>query len=495
MMPPSQMMMENPSGPRGRFIPCAPGDPLPRKTYPNERAGRLNAATSTNIDPSQKEAIHTSNPKNSGPSASARKISKQPTASVPAENIVDLEIDGQDDIVAGPSNSGPDTSDAESDVMVVGQRPGTASMETREPEPVNIENSTAEKDISSSVTDSLALRKERAMKAKTLEGAHQIEAMLDVNNQSGLFEAEEVDSRATSGDCYPVGSGGELLDDLSTSEELVMGTRHANIGKTRGASKKSLEATKSPGKWHRNTKVVRNVPYDGVKNTTQVGRMQLIERIKRNWPQAELFWPSALVPRSDYIVKDGTSNGIKVSVGLEPRDISNNLLEVTVRLSGVTINEHDRAHAAVLKAVRRRAKKEKTEEKMTLQDVEDAIKICSTQNEAQQRAREVENLTSPTSPTLQLRNDMARTSIANTVATERVEQEDISMQEAVLPQPEAVVSGRKRSYDDASGTVTWEIGSMTSWADSQQWVQHTFEMMLEDAKAADKRVRMSLTLV
>jgi len=114
-------------------------------------------------------------------------------------------------------------------------------------------------------------------------------------------------------------------------------------------------------------KYIRNVAYLSCSIKEQAMRAEVITAINKNWPRARHFFPAHLAPRSSVL---------GITEPLEPRDVSRPLLLAVHGLSIVTLDHHERAFGAMLKAVKKRARKERSEEKLLLLDVEAAVKFC-----------------------------------------------------------------------------------------------------------------------
>ncbi|TKA66092.1 hypothetical protein B0A55_11434 [Friedmanniomyces simplex] len=141
-------------------------------------------------------------------------------------------------------------------------------------------------------------------------------------------------------------------------------------------NQQSIQGSGTPTSTPSRHKRIRNMPYHRCGSKERAKRDEVIMAIRANWPRTQEFFPTRLAPRSS----DPTT-----TYPLEPRDVSRPLLTAVQGLSSVTRDNHEKAFAAMIKAVKKRAKKEKTEEKLLLVDVEKALKAC--------RAAEVYRLT------------------------------------------------------------------------------------------------------
>ncbi|KAK5685974.1 hypothetical protein LTS10_002087 [Elasticomyces elasticus] len=127
-------------------------------------------------------------------------------------------------------------------------------------------------------------------------------------------------------------------------------------------------------------KSVRNVPHSRLQESAQRDRDSTINAIWTNWPQCGgRFFPDSLTPKSR------SSDPLKVTA-LEMHDISSVLLSDVLKLSSVTINNHIVAWNAMSKAVKKRVKKEKVEEKLLSVDVLQAFTRCQRRQHANEQS-------------------------------------------------------------------------------------------------------------
>ncbi|KAK4960475.1 hypothetical protein LTR10_003371 [Elasticomyces elasticus] len=127
-------------------------------------------------------------------------------------------------------------------------------------------------------------------------------------------------------------------------------------------------------------KSVRNVPHSRLQESAQRDRDSTIHAIWFNWPRSNgKFFPEHLAPKSR------SSDPLKVTA-LEMHDISSVLLTDVLKLSSVTKNNHMVAFDAMSKAVRKRARKEKVEEKLLSVDVLQAFARCQRRQHANEQS-------------------------------------------------------------------------------------------------------------
>ncbi|KAK5716550.1 hypothetical protein LTR15_009441 [Elasticomyces elasticus] len=127
-------------------------------------------------------------------------------------------------------------------------------------------------------------------------------------------------------------------------------------------------------------KSVRNVPHSRLQESAQRDRGSTIHAIWFNWPRSNgKFFPEHLAPKSR------SSDPLKVTA-LEMHDISSVLLTDVLKLSSVTKNNHMVAFDAMSKAVRKRARKEKVEEKLLSVDVLHAFARCQRRQHANEQS-------------------------------------------------------------------------------------------------------------
>ncbi|KAK1069637.1 hypothetical protein LTR74_004750 [Friedmanniomyces endolithicus] len=301
----------------GRLMPHPPDLDLPRVTYPARASTTSREKVVDRTDTSSlKTAIVVASP--SGASMS-----------------VDSDSGSGSDIVV-PTNKPITRARVESST---GKNVGTSG------------NAKTRNDMRSGVTAPRASTQHRDSVTAISESSDEETIMLDEPEDAAL--ALELSSHAR----YSSGEPDILMSDVGAAGHTRSAT--AKQQSTRG-NKPSLS---TPFR-HKN---IRNVPCPSCSIEEQAMRDEVITAINKNWPRARQFFLARLAPRSSVL---------SITEPLEPRDVSRPLLLAVPGLSAVTLDHHERALAAMLKAVKKRARKEKSEEKLLLVDVEAAVKSC-----------------------------------------------------------------------------------------------------------------------
>lgn len=229
---------------------------------------------------------------------------------------------------------------------------------------------------------------------------------------------------------------------------------------------------------------IRNQDYDNCDAETQAERDDHIRVTNNNWDNPPSFWPDHLSPKKEVTVDNGPGrNGMRTLVPRQPKDVSTNLLKPIERLSGVTKNDIATAFQLMTKAVRKRVRRTKQQEKLLPEDVEQAIKMTD------RRARG--SVTQ--SPLRQSQDEMEADFTA--VALEKQEQQ---VQQASpppsSPEPE-IISERvvpKVSAARADLSVNITVPAGFEWQDVAELFQQQFTMMMmKDAKANSKGIMIS----
>ncbi|KAK5734326.1 hypothetical protein LTR17_008990 [Elasticomyces elasticus] len=182
----------------------------------------------------------------------------------------------------------------------------------------------------------------------------------DDDDASLALEPEETESNAALTAELAIHAAIPHQADILTSDVGNAGPAQPVAGPKRMGRPSGLRLNKS----------VRNVPHSRLQESAQRDRDSTINAIWTNWPQCDgKFFPAHLTPKSR------SSDPLKVTA-LEMHDISSVLLSDVLKLSSVTRNNHIAAFEAMNKAVKKRAKKEKVEEKLLSVDVLQAFTRC-----------------------------------------------------------------------------------------------------------------------
>ncbi|KAK3622984.1 hypothetical protein LTR56_018816 [Elasticomyces elasticus] len=191
----------------------------------------------------------------------------------------------------------------------------------------------------------------------------------DEDDASLALEPEEADSNAALTAELAIHAAVPQADIL-TSDVGNAGPAQPVAGSKRMGRPSGLRLNKS----------VRNVPHSRLQESAQRDRDSTIHAIWFNWPGSNgKFFPEHLAPKSR------SSDPLKVTA-LEMHDISSVLLTDVLKLSSVTINNHIAAFDAMSKAVRKRARKEKVEEKLLSVDVLQAFTRCQRRQHANEQS-------------------------------------------------------------------------------------------------------------
>ncbi len=261
--------------------------------------------------------------------------------------------------VASPSEASPSVdsdSGCGSDIVVPTNKPITgARVESSMGKNVGTSgNAKTRNDVRLDVTASKASMQHRDSVTAISESNDDETIMLDEPEDAALALELSSHARATR---HSSGEPDILMSDVGA------------VGHTRSATAKqqSTRANKPSASTPVRHKNIRNVPYLSCSMKEQAMRDGVITAIHKKWPRARHFFPAHLAPRS---------SDLSITEPLEPRDISRPLLLAVHGLSLVTLDHHERAFGAMLKAVKKRARKERSEEKLLLVDVEAAVKSC-----------------------------------------------------------------------------------------------------------------------
>ncbi|KAK3642076.1 hypothetical protein LTR56_010947 [Elasticomyces elasticus] len=190
------------------------------------------------------------------------------------------------------------------------------------------------------------------------------------DDASLALETEETESNAALTAELAIHAAIPHQTDILTSDVGNAGAAQPVAGPQRMGRPSGLRLNKS----------VRNVPHSRLQESAQRDRDSTINAIWVNWPQCQgKFFPENLAPKSR------SSDPLKVTA-LEMHDISSVLLSDVLKLSSVTKNNHIAAFSAMTKAVKKRAKKEKVEEKLLSVDVRQAFTRCQRRQHANEQS-------------------------------------------------------------------------------------------------------------
>ncbi|KAK0290280.1 hypothetical protein LTR35_002223 [Friedmanniomyces endolithicus] len=323
----------------GRFVPHSPGNDLPRVTYPtrasDERVvdrgnslvngvGRRTGLVIVNPRfPRQKTAVFVASPSE----ASLSVYSGSDSGS-------DIIVPTNEQIARGRSGTGKDV--------------GTSSLSSR--------NAKTRNDMRSDVKVLKASSQHRDSVTAISESNDEESIILDEREDAAL--ALELTSHAR----YSSGETDILMSDVGAAGHTRSATAKA-AAKQQSTTRGNKPSASTPVR-HKN---IRNVGYLSCGSKEQALRDEVITAIHKKWPRARRFFPAQLAPRS---------SEVSITEPMEPRDISRPLLLAVHALSSVTLDHHERAFAAMIKAVKKRARKGNREEKLLLVDVEAAVKSC-----------------------------------------------------------------------------------------------------------------------